>query len=253
MGRAGQPGRVRQVRRRRATHARHLLDVRHDAGHPAGRVDGAALRRTPGRAGAVQESADRPRRDELEGAADGPAERVHGHQGGHRKAAGEPDLRRRRRRRADVDRLPPVRQDASRALQGRRSDVSLRRAERERRRRAVGRFGRLRLRRADDERREVGTRPDGLGHPRRQQAQRRQPGMAAHADAEDARVRRRQPRPDTRLLREHRAALADDDGEARGGREEHRPEDRGREPRRRALHRGRSARRSSRWRATARR
>ena len=99
-------------------------------------VDGAAVRRTPGRAGAVQESPHRPRRHELERAADGPAERVHGDQGGHGKAAGESDLRGRRRRRADVDRFPAVRQDASRALQGRRGDVSLRRAERERRRRA---------------------------------------------------------------------------------------------------------------------
>ena len=241
MGRAGQPGRLRALRRGRATDAGHLLDVRHDAGDAARRLGGASVRRPPGRAGAVQESPDRARRDELEGAADGPAQRVHGHQGGRGQAAGESDLRRGRRRRADVDRLPPVRQDASRAVQGCRGDVSLRRPERERRRRAVRRIGRVRLRRADDQRREMGPRPDGLGHPRREQAQRRQPGMAAHADAEDAGVGRRQPRADTRLLREHRAAVAHRDGEAGGGGEERRHEDRGGEPRRRALHRRRSA------------
>ena len=37
-----------------------------------------------------------------------------------------------------------------------------------------------------------GRGPTRLRHPRRQQAQRRQPGLASHADAEDARLRRRQ-------------------------------------------------------------
>ena len=198
MGRAGQPCRVCAVRRGRAADARHLLDVRHDAGHAARRLGGASVRRPPRRAGALQESPDRARRDELEGAADGPVERVHGHQGRHRQAAGESDLRRRRRRRANVDRLPPVREDASRAVQGRRGDVSLRRPERERRRRAVGRIGRVRLRRAHDQRREVGPRADRVRHPRREQAQRRQPRVAPHADAEDAGVGRRQPRDDSR-------------------------------------------------------
>ncbi len=84
VGIAGQPGRLRQVRRRRREDAGHLLDVRHDAGHAAGRVDCAALRRSARRAGAVQEGADRPRRDQLQGAADGPVECADVDQGDHR-------------------------------------------------------------------------------------------------------------------------------------------------------------------------
>ena len=49
------------------------------------------------RAGAVQEGADRPRRDQLQGTADVAAERAARHQGGARQAAGQRDLRRRRR------------------------------------------------------------------------------------------------------------------------------------------------------------
>ena len=71
VGRAGQPGRLREVRRRRAAHDRDLLAVRHDAGHAARRVEGAAVRGAPRRAGAVQEGADRPRRHQLQGARDG--------------------------------------------------------------------------------------------------------------------------------------------------------------------------------------
>ena len=114
-GSQGNPVVYAQVRRRRAANAGHLLDVRHDAGDAAGRVDRAAVRRPAGRAGAVQEGADRPRRHQLQGTADGPVERADVDQGGHRQAAGQPDLRRRRRRRADVDRLPPVRQGPSRS------------------------------------------------------------------------------------------------------------------------------------------
>ena len=54
----------------------HLLDVRHDAGDAARRLDVAAVRGAARRAGAVQEGADRPRRDQLQGPADGAAERV---------------------------------------------------------------------------------------------------------------------------------------------------------------------------------
>ena len=45
VGAAGQPGGVRQVRRRRAEDAADLLDVRHHAGDAAGRLGGAAVRR----------------------------------------------------------------------------------------------------------------------------------------------------------------------------------------------------------------
>ena len=96
-GSPGNPGRLCEVRRRRREDAVDLLDVRHDAGDAARRVDVAALRSAAGRAGAVQESADRPRRHQLQGAADVAAERVARHQGGARQAAGQPDLRRRRR------------------------------------------------------------------------------------------------------------------------------------------------------------
>ena len=82
----------REVRRRRA----HTLVIYWSDTMPrdaAGRLGGAAVRRTAGRAGALQESADWPRRHEFKRAADGPAECVHGDQSRHREAAGESDLR----------------------------------------------------------------------------------------------------------------------------------------------------------------
>ena len=84
-------------------------------------------------------------------------------------------------------------QDASRAVQGRRSAVARRRPELLRPQRHQRRqLRRVRLHRADDERREVGPRADRVRHPRRQQAQRRQPGVAPHQDAGVAHLRRRQ-------------------------------------------------------------
>ncbi len=44
VGRARQPGRLREVRLRRAADDRDLLAVRHDAGDAARRVEGAAVR-----------------------------------------------------------------------------------------------------------------------------------------------------------------------------------------------------------------
>ena len=73
---ARQSRRLRQVRRGRGEDRADLLDVRHDADHAAGRVDVAAVRSEAGRAGSLQESADRPRRHEFKGPADGAAERV---------------------------------------------------------------------------------------------------------------------------------------------------------------------------------
>ena len=153
-------------------------------------VDRAAIRRPARRTGAVQESADRPRRHQFQRAADRPVERFDVDQGGHRQTAGQSDLRGRRRRRADVDRIQA---SSSRTIPELFTDAE-----------AMYRFGSqsfggggelsggsegLRLRRVDDQRREVGPRADGLGHSRRQQAQRRQSGVAPHPDAEDARVR----------------------------------------------------------------
>ena len=93
----------------------------------------------PRRAGAVQESADRPRRDQLQGAADGRSgTRLMAIKAVTGKLPVNLDLRRRRRRRADVDRLPPVREGSPRALQGRRSDVS---ASRQSRRAAAASVG----------------------------------------------------------------------------------------------------------------
>ena len=166
----------------------------------------AAVRRADRRAGAVQEGAVRPRRHQLEGPADGAAERVPRHQGGARQAAGEPDLRRRRRRRADGHRPAQVGQGPPRAARGRRRDDPLRQPGAERRRRLRRRVGRLRLRRADDRGHGVGPRADGVGHPRQQQARRRQPGVAPHQDAGVARHRRRQHAAHRRLLRRHPAA-----------------------------------------------
>ena len=159
MGRAGQSGGLREVRLRRAAHDRDLLAVRHDAGHAARRLEGAALRGAHRRAGAVQEGADRPRRHELQRPRDGAVERADVDQGGHRQAAGEPRLRRRRRRGAHGHRPAQVRQGSPRVLQERRcADRRGRRAGAERRRRRRRRIGRLRLLRADHERQGVGPR-----------------------------------------------------------------------------------------------
>ena len=73
-GAAGQSGRLRQVRRRRAEDGRHLLAVRHDADHAAGRLERAAVRgahRRATRSFQKRPRDHRPRRDQLEGAGDG--------------------------------------------------------------------------------------------------------------------------------------------------------------------------------------
>ena len=134
----------------------------------------------------------RPRRHQLEGPADGAAERLPGHQGGARQAAGEPHLRRRGRRGADGHRPAQVGQGSPRAARGRRRDDPLRQPVDQRQRRLRRRVGRLRLRRADHLGHGVGPRADGVGHPRQQQARHRQPGLAPHQDAGVARHRRRQ-------------------------------------------------------------
>ena len=135
VGRAGQSGRLREVRRRRAADDRDLLAVRHDADHAARRVEGAAVRRTDRRAAAVQEGADRPRRRQFEGARARLLERADVDQGGHRQAAGEHRLRRGRRRRAHGHRAAQVRQGSSGLLQERRrADRRRRRSGAERRR-----------------------------------------------------------------------------------------------------------------------
>ena len=198
---ARQSRRLRQVRRGRREDADDLLDVRHDAGDAAGCLDCAALRRADRRAGAVQEGADRPRRHELQGAADVAAERVPRHQGGARQAAGEPDLRGRGRRGAHGHRPPQVRQGSSRAPGRRRRDAAVRRPVAQRQRQLRRRLGRLRVRRADDQRQVVGPRADGLRHPRQLQAQRGQPGVAPHQDARLTRVRRWEHAADRRASR----------------------------------------------------
>ena len=62
---AGKSGGLRQVRRRRAADAGHLLDVRHDADHGAGRLEESSVRSEAGGTGPLQESADRPRRNQF--------------------------------------------------------------------------------------------------------------------------------------------------------------------------------------------
>ena len=205
---AGQSGRLRQVRRGRREDAAHLLDVRHDAGDPARRLEPPAVRGPDRRPREVPEGAVRPRRHQLEGPADGAAERLPGHQGGARQAAGEPHLRRRGRRRADGHRPAQVGQGPPRAARGRRRDDPLRQPVDQRQRRLRRRVRGLRLRRADHLGHGVGPRADGVGHPRQQQARHRQPGVAAHQDAGVARLRRRQHAAHRRLLRRHPAAVA---------------------------------------------
>ncbi len=80
---------------------RDLLAVRHHAGHAAGRLDRAAVRRTRGRRrdrgrarGVARDH--RPRCDQFQRAGDGRAERDQFAEGRHRQAARESDLRRRR-------------------------------------------------------------------------------------------------------------------------------------------------------------
>ena len=225
---AGQPGGLRQVRRGRREDAAHLLDVRHDAGHPARRLGTRAVRRADRPARRVPQGDVRPRRHQLEGAADGAAERLPRHQGGARQAAGQPDLRRRRRRGADGHRPAQVGQGSPRAARRRRRDDPLRQPVDQRQRRLRRRLGRLRLRRADHLGHGVGPRADGVGHPRQQQARHRQPGVAAHQDAGLAGQRRRQHAAHRRLLRRHRAAVAAAGAVAARRRQEHGPEGRGR-------------------------
>ncbi len=202
---ARQSRRLCEVRRGRREDAVDLLDVRHDAGHAARRVDLPAVRGAARRAGAVQEGADRPRRHQLQGPADVAVERAPRDQGGPRQAAGERDLRRRRRRGAHGHRPAQVRQGSSGAARRRRRDAAVRRPVQQRQRQLRRRLRRLRLRRADHERQVVGPRSDPVRHSRLEQAQRRQPGVAPHQDAGVARLGRRQHADDRRVLRRHAA------------------------------------------------
>ena len=185
-----------------------LLDVRHDAGDPAGRVDRAAVRRAAGRAGAVQEGADRPRRDQLQGpqmaqwnalmaikavtgklpvnlifVAEGDEERM---SIGYRKFVKDhPELF----KGADaMYRFGGQGSSGGGELSG-------------------GSEGCVYVELTTSGAK-WGRGPTHVRHPRRQQAQRRQPGLASHPDADDAGLRRRQQGADRRLLREHRAAVA---------------------------------------------
>ncbi len=66
VGRARQPGRLREMRLWRAADDRDLLAVRHHADHPARCVERAAVRGAPRGTAAVQESDDRPRHVQLQ-------------------------------------------------------------------------------------------------------------------------------------------------------------------------------------------
>ena len=148
----------------------HLLDVRHDAGHPARRLEGAAVRGAPRRAGAVQEGADRPRRHQLQGTADVAAERADGDQGGARASCRSTSIF---VAEGDEERMdigvrkfvkdhPDLFKNADALIGDGRSAVA------ERRRQLRRRVGRLRLRRADDQRASRGAAGRrAVGHPRR--------------------------------------------------------------------------------------
>ena len=145
------------------------------------------------RAAAVQEGPDRPRRGQQQRAGAGAVAGADVDQGGHRQAAGQHRLRRRRRRGADGHRPPQVRQGSPRLLPEHRCpDRRGRDAVAERRRRRRRRIRRLRLLRADDQRQIVGARAGAVRHPRIEQAVGRQPGVAPHEDAGVAHLRRRQ-------------------------------------------------------------
>ena len=208
---ARQSRRLREVRRGRREDGVDLLDVRHDADHAARCVDVAAVRSAARRAGAVQEGADRPRRHQLEGPADGAAERVPRHQGRARQAAGQPDLRRRGRRGAHGHR-PAA--SSSRIIRSCSPAPTRCIASAARRNSGSGGYGGGSEGCVYVELTTSGTKwgrgPTVSDIHGAQQAQRRQPGVASHQDAGVARLGRRQHAEDRRLLREHRSRSTKD-------------------------------------------
>ena len=123
VGAARQPGRVRQLRLRQGADPAHLLDVRHDADHPAGGLGLPAVRWRVHRVRPLQEGDDRTGHHELQGSPDDHVERHALHLRSDRNHAGEPDLHRRRRRGADVHRPPPIRPGEPGTLPRRGGDV----------------------------------------------------------------------------------------------------------------------------------
>ena len=152
VGAARQPRGVRQLRLRQGADPPHLLDVRHDADHPAGGLGVPAVRRGIHRVRPLQESDDRARHHELQGSADDHVERDARDLRGDRVHAGEPDLHRRGRRGADVHRPAPVRPREPGTLPGRGRDVPHRPAGAERGGGLLRRLRGLRLHRADHQR-----------------------------------------------------------------------------------------------------